>query len=309
MAEDGQLKLFLQNAKFIIFPLLQNPDLIKEQAEEMSMDGKNILKACEMLRIEYAKFSNMNNETQDSNSQSGDPAVDVTSHADQGTLVAATASNQAGHMTSAGLNGALGTGSVLYVKDMKGNVTECYHLFVLFGVYGDVQRVKIMHGNFSSALVQMSDPQQAMLAMNHLDKIKLWGNVIRVRPSKHTTVELTKENQIDTGLTQDYSNSYLHRFRNPASKNYSNIYPPSSTLHLSNIPTSIQEHDLQTVFNDIGICVQAFDFFPHNQKMMAKVKLINVDEAITALLKLHDYQLSETSHLRVSFAGEKLRRR
>ena len=31
---------------------------------------------------------------------------------------------------------------------------------------------------------------------------------------------------------------------------------------------------------------------------MALVQLPNVDEAITALVKLHNYQLSETSHLR-----------
>jgi len=40
----------------------------------------------------------------------------------------------------------------------------------------------------------------------------------------------------DSGLTKDYSNSPLHRFKRPNSKNYNNIYAPSSTLHLSNIP-------------------------------------------------------------------------
>lgn len=35
---------------------------------------------------------------------------------------------------------------------------------------------------------------------------------------------------------RDYSQSPLHRFKKPGSKNYQNIYPPSATLHLSNIP-------------------------------------------------------------------------
>ena len=42
---------------------------------------------------------------------------------------------------------------------------------------------------------------------------------------------------------------------------------------------------------------QAFKFFPKDRKM-ALVQLPTVDEAITALVKLHNYQLSETSHLR-----------
>ena len=47
--------------------------------------------------------------------------------------------------------------------------------------------------------------------MNHLDKVKLWGKAIRVMPSKHTTVQLPKDEQ-HAGLTKDYSNSNLHRF-------------------------------------------------------------------------------------------------
>ena len=72
---------------------------------------------------------------------------------------------QAGTMpgVSLGLNGALGvtgTGSVLLVSNMDENLTECDHLFILFGVYGDVQRVKILFNKKDTALVQMSEPQQ-----------------------------------------------------------------------------------------------------------------------------------------------------
>merc|ERR1719411_257440 len=195
-----------------------------------------------------------------------------------------------------GLNGALGvggTGSVLLVSNLDENLTECDHLFILFGVYGDVQRVKLLFYKKDTALVQMSEPQQALLAMNHLDKVKLWGKAIRVMPSKHTTVQLPKDGQPDAGLTKDYSNSNLHRFKKPGSKNYSNIYPPSATLHLSNIPSTVEEPDLRTAFANIGLGVQAFKFFPKDRKM-ALVQLTNVDEAIKALVNLHNYQLSET---------------
>lgn len=74
------------------------------------------------------------------------------------------------------------------------------------------------------------------LAMSHLNGQKLYGRALRITLSKHTTVQLPREGHEDQGLTKDYSNSPLHRFKKPGSKNYSNIFPPSSTLHLSNIP-------------------------------------------------------------------------
>lgn len=57
-------------------------------------------------------------------------------------------------------------------------------------------------------------------AISHLDKMKTWGKQIRVTLSKHQTVQLPKEGQPDAGLTKDYSNSPLHRFKKPGSKNY-----------------------------------------------------------------------------------------
>jgi len=197
--------------------------------------------------------------------------------------------------------GNISGGCVLLVSNLEDSTTECDHLFILFGVYGDVHRVKILFNKKDTALIQMAEPHQAMLAMNHLDKVKLWGKVIRVMPSKHTTVQLPKEGQPDAGLTKDFSSSSLHRFKKPGSKNYSNIYPPSATLHLSNIPSTVEEEDLKTAFSNIGLQIQAFKFFPKDRKM-ALVQLANVEDAIAGLVKLHNYQLSETSHLRVSFS-------
>jgi len=171
----------------------------------------------------------------------------------------------------------------------------------LFGVYGDVQRVKILFNKKDTALIQMAEPQQASLAINHLDKTKLWGKIIRVMHSKHTNVQLPKDGQPDAGLTKDYANSGLHRFKKPGSKNYQNIYPPSATLHLSNIPSGVEEEDLKKAFQNINVTVQAFKFFPKDRKM-ALVQLGTVDDAIASLVQLHNYQLSETSHLRVSFS-------
>merc|ERR1719186_2118965 len=163
-----------------------------------------------------------------------------------------------------------------------------------------------MFNKKDTALVQqMAAPRQAVLARSHFDKTRLWGRVIRVMPSKHSTVQLPKPGQDGdgAGLTKDYANSGLHRFKKPGSKNFQNIYPPSATLHLSNIPSNLKEEDIKKPFNAIDIEVQAFKFLTlSNQRKMALVQLGSVEEAITALVKLHNYQLDKTAHLRVSFS-------
>ncbi|XP_063875664.1 LOW QUALITY PROTEIN: polypyrimidine tract-binding protein 1-like [Scylla paramamosain] len=190
---------------------------------------------------------------------------------------------------------------VLLVSNLNEEMVTPDALFTLFGVYGDVQRVKILFNKKDNALVQMSEPHQTQLAISHLDKMKTWGKQIRVTLSKHQTVQLPKEGQPDAGLTKDYSNSPLHRFKKPGSKNYQNIYPPSATLHLSNIPPTVDEEQIKEAFTQAGAVVKAFKFFPKDRKM-ALIQLGSVEEAIGALIKMHNFQLSDSSHLRVSFS-------
>jgi polypyrimidine tract-binding protein 1 len=172
-------------------------------------------------------------------------------------------------------------------------------LFTLFGVYGDVIRVKIMFNKKDTALVQFTDAGQAQIAMSNLDKLRLWGKQIKVTPSKHNIVQMPKEGQPDAGLTKDYTNSPLHRFKKPNSKNFHNIFPPSATLHLSNIPGTSQEQ-LMELFSEYGT-IAGFKFFMKDCKM-ALLQMSSIEEAADALIAMHNHQLAETSHLRVSFS-------
>uniref|UniRef100_A0A2D4KQ14 RRM domain-containing protein n=1 Tax=Micrurus paraensis TaxID=1970185 RepID=A0A2D4KQ14_9SAUR len=106
--------------------------------------------------------------------------------------------------------------------------------------------------------------------MSHLNGQKLHGKPIRITLSKHQTVQLPREGQEDQGLTKDYGNSPLHRFKKPGSKNFQNIFPPSATLHLSNIPPSIIEDDLKLLFSSNGGMVKGFKFFHHEPSQWSK---------------------------------------
>uniref|UniRef100_A0A674MHY6 Polypyrimidine tract binding protein 1 n=1 Tax=Takifugu rubripes TaxID=31033 RepID=A0A674MHY6_TAKRU len=214
-----------------------------------------------------------------------------------------------GALTSLSLAGAARMGfpslpagvCVLLVSNLHPERVTPHCLFILFGVYGDVMRVKILFNKKETALVQMSDSTQAQLAMSHLNGQKLYGRAVRITVSKHMSVQLPREGHEDQGLTKDFSNSPLHRFKKPGSKNYSNIFPPSATLHLSNIPPCVVEDDLKMLFSSSGAEVKAFKFFQKDHKM-ALIQMGSVEEAIEALIEFHNHDLGENHHLRVSFS-------
>lgn len=209
----------------------------------------------------------------------------------------------------AGHPALLGFGTVVLVSNIPEQLQNPDSLFTLFGVYGDVTRVKVLFNKKDNALIQMSEPQQTSLAFSHLDRLKIFGKTMRVTCSKHQLVQLPKDGQPDSGLTKDYTNSPLHRFKKPGSKNYSNIYPPSGTLHLSNIPATVSEDELRAVFARVLPAGEAsivnFKFFPKDRKM-ALISLDSIDDSVLCLVKLHNYQLGESSHLRVSFSKSNL---
>ncbi|XP_035165976.1 polypyrimidine tract-binding protein 3 [Oxyura jamaicensis] len=214
--------------------------------------------------------------------------------------LAVTTSAASGRITIPGVTGVPGN-CVLLVSNLNPEAITPHGLFILFGVYGDVHRVKIMFKKKENALVQMADANQAQLAISNLNGQRLYGRVLHTTLSKHQTVQLPREGQEDQGLTKDYSNSPLHRFKKPGSKNFHNIFPPSATLHLSNIPPSVSVDDLKNLFAGTGSTVKAFRFFQKDCKM-ALIQLGSVEEAVHALIELHNHDLGDNHHLRVSFS-------
>ncbi|XP_071953782.1 polypyrimidine tract-binding protein 3-like isoform X2 [Antedon mediterranea] len=205
-----------------------------------------------------------------------------------------------GGMRFPNMHSANSGSSVLLVSNLNPDRVTPDALFTLFGVYGDVHRVKILYEKRDSALIQLADSNQSHLAMSHLNSLKLYDKPMRVALSKHQQVSLPKEGQQDAGLTKDFTNSPLHRFKKPGSKNYQNIYPPNQVLHLSNIPASVTEDELKTAFNQHGT-VCGFKFFPKDRKM-ALIQLNNLEESVEALVAMHNYPLGDNQHLRVSFS-------
>uniref|UniRef100_A0A8C7K7N7 Polypyrimidine tract binding protein 2a n=1 Tax=Oncorhynchus kisutch TaxID=8019 RepID=A0A8C7K7N7_ONCKI len=310
--------------------LLQFNDPSTAQQAKIALDGQNIYNSCCTLRIDYSKLVNLN--VKYNNDKSRDytrpelPAGDgqcwmlntclgtssafciygavgsiclslLISGALSPLNAAAAAAAAAGRVA---LSGHSGSSGVLLASNLNEEMVTPQSLFTLFGVYGDTQRVKILYNKKDSALIQMADASQAQLAMSHLNGQKMYGKVIRVALSKHTSVQLPRDGLDDQGLTKDFTNSPLHRFKKPGSKNFQNIFPPSTTLHLSNIPTDVTEEDLRLLFSNAGGTVNAFKFFQDHK--MALLQMSTVEEAIQGLIDLHNYNMGDNHHLRVSFS-------
>uniref|UniRef100_A0A674MJY9 Polypyrimidine tract binding protein 1a n=1 Tax=Takifugu rubripes TaxID=31033 RepID=A0A674MJY9_TAKRU len=319
--------------------LIQHVDSMTAQHAKLSLDGQNIYNACCTLRISFSKLTSLN--VKYNNDKSRDytrpdlPTADSQPSLDPQTMAAAFAAP--GIISASPYGGAHAFPPAFAIQQTAGQTNSILAswLLLLFllqlqphilvavlccdsdapplccsrvdvslcssGVYGDVMRVKILFNKKENALVQMSDGTQAQLAMSHLNGQRLHGREMRVTFSKHTTVQLPREGHEDQGLTKDYSNSPLHRFKKPGSKNYSNIFPPSATLHLSNIPPAVVEDDLKRLFASSGATVKAFKFFQKDHKM-ALIQMGSVEEAIDCLIKFHNHDLGENHHLRVSFS-------
>ncbi|XP_075993476.1 polypyrimidine tract-binding protein 3-like [Genypterus blacodes] len=306
--------------------LVQFSDAVHAQHAKAALDGQNIYNGCCTLHIDFSKLSTLNVKYNNDKSRDFtrvdlptgelEPASFGVALPPYGAAAFSPAFPHTGFSMQA-LPGALAlpgrvalqavappaVHSVLLVSNLNPESVSPHCLFILFGVYGDVQRVKILFNRKESALVQMSDTSQAQLAMSHLNGQRLHGNTIRVTLSKHPAVQLPRGGvgQSEQALTRDFSGSALHRFKKPGSKNFNNIFPPSATLHLSNIPSSVTEEVLTDLFSSQGFNIKAFKFFQKDRKM-ALMQLVSVEEAIEALIALHDHQLDHSQHLRVSFS-------
>ncbi len=190
------------------------------------------------------------------------------------------------------------------LSESKGSMDLVEQIFILFGVYGDVLRVKILFNKRDTAMVQFRTPQQASLAVKYLNGCVLNDLEIVVTHSRAVDVKLPLPNVSDeqggTNLTRDYSTSTLHRYRNQAVMNLKNVNPPSLVLHVAYINNGTTVQELSTLFGSIQSTPAIVEFFKSDRKM-AYIVMRSLPDAIKALIAFHNYQLGQYN-IRVSFS-------
>uniref|UniRef100_A0A8D2H6U6 Polypyrimidine tract binding protein 3 n=1 Tax=Urocitellus parryii TaxID=9999 RepID=A0A8D2H6U6_UROPR len=295
--------------------LLQYADPVNAHYAKMALDGQNIYNACCTLRIDFSKLTSLNVKYNNDKSRDftrldlptgdGQPSLEPPMAAAFGApgIISSPYAGAAGFAPAIGFPQATGL-SVPAVPGALGPLTLTSSAvtgrMAIPGASGIPGNSVLLVTNLNPDLITPHG-LFILFAMNHLSGQRLYGKVLRATLSKHQSVQLPREGQEDQGLTKDFSNSPLHRFKKPGSKNFQNIFPPSATLHLSNIPPSVTMDDLKNLFTEAGCSVKAFKFFQKDRKM-ALIQLASVEEAIQALIELHNHDLGENHHLRVSFS-------
>jgi hypothetical protein len=186
----------------------------------------------------------------------------------------------------------------------------------LFGHYGDVFKVKILHNKPDCALIQMAKPHQAALCRQFLDQVKVDGNTLCVSFSRIQGIRMPTEIGIDDEQdknTKDFTNVRgVHRFRNHmiAAKLSKNLCSPTAMLHVANLPEGYNGEDLQKYLVEAGLTVTDCQDCGKEGSGMALVQMSTTEEAIKAIAKFHNvtppgHHTKNNAGLCFSFSGRK----
>jgi len=267
-----------------------------EQASQarMFLDAKDMFQGCCHLGVTFSKRTNLvvkqnNHKSRDFTMNGGMP--------DPNSFQQDFSEGQ----MAMPLGGVGGGGSpVVLANRMNADMINPDVLFTLFGVFGDVTRIKILYNKRDTAMIQFRDPQQAAHAVQYLNGCTLYGSVMSVASSKAMEVKLPRGDEEDgQELTKDFTGSDLHRFKRKSFVNLKNVNGPSQVLHVANLHDDCTEEELRSTFSQ-NYPVAAVEFFKSTRKM-AYVCMQSTDDAVATLIAMHNFPLGGYS-IRVSFS-------
>ena len=152
----------------------------------------------------------------------------------------------ADNFDGSGGRGPGGGAVVLLISNIPDEIAKTDNIFNMVGMYGDVMFVKILRNKRDCAMVQVAKPHQAQQVKQCLDQAKIGGNKLCVSFSR---VDNLLNKRMDEGdeLQKNFVNCRNHRYRNhaTAAKLQKNLGPPTSTLHVGNLPEGFTSGDVR----------------------------------------------------------------
>jgi len=300
------LKIITFNKGMEFQALVQFPNVEQATQAKLFLDGKDLFQGCCHLRVSYSKRQNIvikqnDHKSRDFTNAGGMQGMGGMQQGMGGMQQGMGGMQQGMGGMQQGMGGMEHGSPVVLVSKLEETKTTPEVLFTLFGVYGDVQRIKILYNKRDTAMIQFTTGQQASYARQNLNGCTLFGQQISVNSSKHANVALPREEE-GKELTRDYSGSSEHRFKRKQFMNPKNVCPPSQVLYISNIHENGNEAQLRELFASAQphSAPPVVEFFKTN-RTMAYVAMAGLDEAITGLINVHNYKLHDYP-LRVSFS-------
>mmetsp|Transcript_29019 Transcript_29019/g.26383 ORF Transcript_29019/g.26383 Transcript_29019/m.26383 type:complete len:315 (+) Transcript_29019:379-1323(+) len=174
--------------------------------------------------------------------------------------------------------------------------TTADELFRLFGMYGNVMRVKIFFKSPENALVEFQENEQATLAKNLLDGCPFRQRILYINISKTAITSNGNENRM---YYREYYKQKGHRYRKIGSKNFKNIAPPSRVIHVSNLIPEKESSYYLNLFSKCGKILNWMLLTGECETLL--IEFENLQQSVEALAVFHNYQESKT-YLKVSFS-------
>ncbi|KAF7213318.1 heterogeneous nuclear ribonucleoprotein L like [Nothobranchius furzeri] len=190
----------------------------------------------------------------------------------------------------------LGSSSVAMVSGLNPTKTNCSHIFNLFCLYGNVEKVKFMKSVPGTALVEMGDEYAVDRAVTHLNSIKVFGKKLNVCVSKQQAVIPSQMFELADGSSsyQDFSLTRNNRFNSThSSRNI--IQPPAAVLHFYNAPPTLSQHQLLKLCSEHDVPTftkfKVFDAKTSSKTLSGLLEFSSKTEAVEALTVLNHHQI------------------
>lgn len=173
----------------------------------------------------------------------------------------------------------------------------------LFGVYGDVVRVKKSSRNERQCWVQFRTADGAQNILRFLNNLTLFGRDLSIEYSTVQRLRLGPDPERDKSFDTSY-----HRYQTRDAEFFrKHLCSPTNVLFISNIPASMSEVELTSAFD-----ARSVEFLRDSIRPLLKsafVHFSNVDDAANALIENHGKLLNETSTvMSLSFSQRRQRR-
>ncbi|KAL3066432.1 hypothetical protein OYC64_016396 [Pagothenia borchgrevinki] len=186
--------------------------------------------------------------------------------------------------------------SVAMVSGLHPAKMNCSHIFNIFCLYGNVEKVKFMKSVAGTALVEMGDEYAVDRAVTHLNTIKVFGKKLNVCVSKQQAVIPSQVFELTDGSSsyQDFSLTRNNRFSSSqSSRNI--IQPPAAVLHFYNAPPTLTQHQLHKLCTEHNVPIftkfKIFDAKPSSKTLSGLLEFDNKTEAVEALTVLNHHQI------------------
>jgi len=193
--------------------------------------------------------------------------------------------------------------AVLYVKGLEDENIKVQMLYNIFSNFGNIKKIIFIRRQ-AAALIEYETVEYATKAKDYLNNIVFMGKPLRIYYSFHPIINL-KNKKSGKDSSEEIFLGAPKTFRFKKTKLLS-MNPPSSTLHVSNLPKEIcSEEIMRNAFAPFGR-IEAIQFkFMDNNRNMCLIRMASMEESLNAMAHLHDLDLGGRP-MQISFTKSKI---